>query len=194
MTSSVLLAGVGGQGLVLATRITAQVAFRSGLDAKTCDVIGLAQRGGMVWGSVRFGEKVHSPLVPKGQGDFLLATERLEGLRWIELMKPQSVVIMAREAIFPNRVLLEKEEYPQEVEATLAGLGFRAKGLDAGALARKLGNARLANTILLGALSIHLPFPVDTWVQALQDYVPPKTVSLNLKAFEGGREAAAGPR
>lgn len=116
MTVSVLLSGVGGQGLVLATRITAQVAFRSGFDVKTSDVIGLAQRGGMVWGSVRFGDKVHSPLVPKGQGDFLLATERLEGLRWIELLKPQSVIIMAKEAIFPNRVLLGKEEYPQDAE------------------------------------------------------------------------------
>jgi indolepyruvate ferredoxin oxidoreductase beta subunit len=190
MTVSVLLAGVGGQGLVLATRITAQVAFRSGFDVKTSDVIGLAQRGGMVWGSVRFGDKVHSPLVPKGQGDFLLATELLEGLRWIELLKPQSVIIMAKEAIFPNRVLLGKEAYPQDAEAALAALGFRVKGLEAGALAHKLGNARLANTILLGALSTHLPFPVDTWAQALKDHVPPKTVNLNLQAFEGGRDAA----
>ena len=190
MAVSVLLAGVGGQGLVLATRITAQVAFRSGFDVKTSDVIGLAQRGGMVWGSVRFGEKVHAPLIPRGQGDFLLAMERLEGLRWIELLKPESVIIMAREAIFPNRVLLEKEEYPAEAEAVLAALGFRVKGLDAGSLARELGNARLANTILLGALSTHLPFPVDTWAQALKDHVPPKTVSLNLQAFERGRDAA----
>lgn len=138
---------------------------------------------------MRSGKGVHSPLVPKGRGDFLLAMERLEGTGGAELMKPESVVIMAGESIFPDRALLEKDEYPKDAEAILSAMEFRVKVLNAGLLAGELGKARLANTILPGALSMHLPFPDATGAQTLQDHVPPETVSLTLQAFARRRDA-----
>jgi len=186
-TTNVLIAGVGGQGLVLTTKVVASVAFRARFDVKTSDVIGLAQRGGMVWGSVRFGEQIHAPLIPKGQGDYLLALEELEGLRWVELMKPGAVVVLNKEILYPNRVLLEKEEYPADVFGTLVTLGFDVRHIDARAIATELGNAKLANTILLGHLAQFLPFSADLWEDVIRESVPPKTVEQNLLAFARGR-------
>jgi len=186
VTTNILIAGVGGQGLVLTTRIIGSVASRAGFDVKTSDVIGLAQRGGMVWGSVRFGEAVHSPLIPKGTGDFLLGLEELEGLRWAGLMKPASTVVMSRTIIFPNRVLIEKEQYPEDIPAALTSLGLRVACVDAGSVAEKLGNLRLANTVLLGALSVYLPFPEGLWLDVLRASVPAHTVELNQAAFREG--------
>lgn len=188
MTTNVLIAGVGGQGLVLTTRVVSHVAFRSGFSVKTSDVIGLSQRGGMVFGSVRFGEDVYSPLIPRGTGDFLLALEDLEGLRWVELMKSGAVIITSKEVIYPNRVLIEKEEYPPDVEGVLRGLGFTLKPLDSKAIARELGNVKLANAVLLGYLSKYLPFTVDTWIEVIKENVPPQTVEQNVQAYYRGRE------
>ncbi|MBT9133921.1 MAG: hypothetical protein DDT37_01103 [Firmicutes bacterium] len=187
MTTNILIAGVGGQGLVLATRIVGGVAFRAGLQVKTCDVIGLAQRGGMVWGSVRFGHAVHSPLIPEGQGDFLLAMEELEGLRWVSLLKAGAVVVLSRETILPNRALLEKDDYPKDVPAQLATHGLKTVCVEANSIARQLGNKRLANTVLLGALSNYLPFAPDTWLEVLRESVPSATIELNEAAFGLGR-------
>jgi indolepyruvate ferredoxin oxidoreductase beta subunit len=185
-TTNILIAGVGGQGLVLATRIIAGVTYKAGFQVKTSDVIGLSQRGGMVWGSVRFGDvrSVRSPLIPRGHGDFLLALEDLEGLRWVELMKPGAVIITGREEILPNRVLIEKEEYPKDIIGKLTELGFSVQTLDAKAIAREIGNLRLANTVLLGRLSRHLPFAAQLWTEVLRENVPPHTIEQNLLAFE----------
>jgi len=184
-TTNILIAGVGGQGLVLATRIIAGVAYKAGFQVKTSDVIGLSQRGGMVWGSVRFGD-VHSPLIPRGHGDFLLALEDLEGLRWVELMKRGAVIITGKEEILPNRVLIEKEEYPKDITGKLTELGFSVQTLDAKAIAREIGNLRLANTVLLGSLSRHLPFAAELWAETLRESVPPHTIEQNLLAFQKG--------
>jgi indolepyruvate ferredoxin oxidoreductase beta subunit len=188
--TSIMIAGVGGQGLVLATRIVASVALAEGCDVKTGDVVGLAQRGGMVWGSVRFGEVVHSPLIPAGSGDFMLAMEALEGLRWAHLLKPGATVLLNNYSIFPNRVLLEKDVYPEDVPGLLKARGLETVSIDAETMAEEMGNRKLANTILLGALSASLPFPVKTWQGVISENVPPKTVELNLKAFDAGRDAA----
>jgi len=186
MTTNILIAGVGGQGLVLTTRVIGTVAFSSGFDVKTSDVIGLSQRGGMIWGSVRFGSDVHSPLIPMGQGDFLLGLEELEALRWVALMKPASTVVLSQETIFPNRVLIEKEPYPIDIPATLTAAGLRVVSVDARSVAQRLGNLRLANTVLRGVLSTYLPFPAATWLQVLEDNVPKHTVELNHAAFQAG--------
>ncbi len=189
-TTSVLIAGVGGQGLVLATRIISHVAFKMGLNVKTSDVIGLSQRGGMVWGSVRLGAEVAAPLIPKGTGDFLVAMEELEALRWTELMKPGATIILSREVVFPNRVLIEKEDYPEDIDGKLLARGFGVKTVDSQAIAKEIGNIRLANTVLLGVLSSYLPFAVDAWVEVIKENVPPKTIEQNLQAFQRGRELA----
>jgi indolepyruvate ferredoxin oxidoreductase beta subunit len=121
---NILIAGVGGQGLVMATNIVSKVAFYEGYDIKTSDVIGLAQRGGLVWGCIRFGKEVPSPLIPNGKGDILLAMEQFEALRWTHLMRVNAKVILNTEKIYPNRVLIEKEEYPENIEQTLKNKGF----------------------------------------------------------------------
>jgi len=131
---------------------------------------------------VRYGD-VHSPLIPQASGDFLLALEDLEGLRWVELMKPGAVIITGNEEILPNRVLLEKEAYPTDITGTLSTLGFNVQTLDARAIAREIGNLRLANTVLLGSLSCHLPFAPELWINVLRENVPTHTVEQNLLAF-----------
>lgn len=188
-TTSILIAGVGGQGLVLATNIISHVAFKEGLDVKTSDVIGLSQRGGMVWGCVRFGGRVHSPLIPAGLGDYLVAMEDLEGLRWSKLMKPCATIITAKKQVLPNRVLLEKDEYPANVVDSLLKQGFQVKTIDADRIAREIGNSRLSNTVLLGHLSTYLPFANETWLQVIRESVPPKTIELNERAFQEGRRS-----
>lgn len=187
--TNIMITGVGGQGLVLATKIISRAAFLEGYDIKTSDVIGLAQRGGMVWGCVRFGESVPSPLIPNGQGDIMLAMEELEGLRWTHLMKDGAIVILNREQIYPNRVLIEKDEYPANIEGKLMDKGFAVETIDAKGIAGAAGTVKASNTALLGSLSRHLPFSLDTWHKAIRENVPEKTIDINIMAFNKGREA-----
>lgn len=186
-TTNILISGVGGQGLVVATQILAEVAFKEGFDIKTSDVIGLSQRGGMVWGSVRFGKKVYSALIPSGEGDVLLAMEKLEALRWANSLKPGATVVLNEECIYPNKVLLEKVEYPVNVKETLEDKGFQVMPVDAKELARESGSIKAANTVLLGKLSRFLPFTERTWIEVIKKNVPAGTEDLNIKAFYLGR-------
>ncbi|MDF2674172.1 MAG: pyruvate ferredoxin/flavodoxin oxidoreductase, partial [Clostridiales bacterium] len=133
--TNILISGVGGQGLVMATNIISKAAFYEGYDIKTSDVIGLSQRGGLVWGCVRFGSEVPSPLIPNHQGDILLAMEQLEALRWIHLMKSNAKIIINEERIYPNRVLLEKEEYPEVIPEVLEKKGVEVYTLNANNMA-----------------------------------------------------------
>jgi indolepyruvate ferredoxin oxidoreductase, beta subunit len=186
--TNIIITGVGGQGLVLATNIISSAAFYEGYDIKTSDVIGLSQRGGMVWGLVRFGKAVPSPLVPNGQGDILVAMERLEGLRWTHLLKDNATVILSDETIFPNRVLLEKEEYPEAIGERLLSKGYTVEYVDAKRISKEIGNTKVSNTILIGKLSKRLPFSPETWYRVIKENVPQKSVDINIEAFNRGRE------
>ncbi|QNO15541.1 indolepyruvate oxidoreductase subunit beta [Alkalicella caledoniensis] len=186
MTTNIIIAGVGGQGLVLATRIISEVAIRAGYDAKTSDVIGLSQRGGKVWGIVKFGDKVHSPVVGLKEGDILVALEPLEALRWVDHLKDNAKVVINTQQIFPNRVLLEKEDYPQNIEDKIEERGFTIDKVDALNIAEEIGNLKLINTIILGRLARLLPFGIDVWIEVLKEMVPPNTTVSNLLAFQRG--------
>jgi indolepyruvate ferredoxin oxidoreductase beta subunit len=186
--TNIYTAGVGGQGLVLTTDIISEVAFLEGFDVKSNDVIGLSQRGGKVWGSIRFGEKVHSSLIPNGEGDILLSMEQLEGLRWSSALKKGSKIIFNEEVIFPNRVLLEKDEYPENIKENLIEKGYDVISVSAKEIGRSLGNIKTGNIILLGKLSNYLPFKDDTWLKVIAKKVPPKTVEVNFSAFKAGRQ------
>lgn len=186
-TTNIIISGVGGQGLVLGTKILAEVAFKEGFDMKSSDVIGLSQRGGMVWGSVRFGEKVGSAVISEGECDILLALEQLEGLRWSKALKKGAKLILNNEIIYPNRVLLEKEEYPENIGEKLEKKGYEVINVDAKKLAKEAGNAKASNTVLLGVLSKYLPFSQEAWIQAIKENVPPKTIEMNIEAFKAGR-------
>lgn len=182
-TKNILLAGVGGQGLVLTTEIIVEVAFREGLDVKSNDVIGLSQRGGKVWGSIRFGDKIHSPNIPSGQGDILLALEPLEGLRWSHMLKDDALIIMNTYEIAPTPVLMEIANYPDNILSQL-NIKYNVLSIDAIEEGQKLGNTKVANTFLLGFLARNLSFRKETWVEVIKSKVPPKAIDSNLRAFE----------
>jgi indolepyruvate ferredoxin oxidoreductase beta subunit len=187
-TVNVVLAGVGGQGSVLAGQILARVAMRAGYSAAASEVHGMAQRGGSVISTVRFGPKVLSPAVPEGEADFLLAFEKLEALRYANVLKPGGVALVNDQRITPTIESLKLAPYPDDadVKAALserAGTVLLVPGLE---IALELGDARLANTVLLGVLSTFLDVSEEAWRQAIADLVPPKTVELNQRAFTEG--------
>lgn len=182
---NIMVAGVGGQGLVLATKIIAEAALQAGLDVKTNDVVGLSQRGGMVWGSVRMGEKVNSPNIPVGEGDILLGMEPLEALRWKGLLRKGAVIAINEKRTYPSAVLLEQKEYPEdEIEALQND--YELIHVDAVREAKEAGNIKAANTIMLGILAKHLDIDLDVWEKVLLENVPPKARDANIEAFKRG--------
>ena len=185
-TVDIALAGVGGQGSVLAGRIVARAAEVDGRDVATSEVHGMSQRGGSVFSTVRYGANVLSPMIPKGEADVLLAFERLEALRYLGYLTEGGIVVVNDQRIPPALESLKVAPYPDNVAEILRHHTDRVwmvPGLDR---AVKLGNPKLANTVALGALSTQLDLSVDAWRQALRELVPAKTVDLNLAAFEAG--------
>lgn len=185
MNKNIMLAGVGGQGLVLATKIISEAAFKAGFDVKTNDVIGLSQRGGMVWGSVRIGEKVYSPNIPPKEGDILIGLEPLEAYRWSHLLKDGGYIILNTKEVYPTPVLLEQEEYPNE-EIDKLEEKYKIVKIDAREEAKKAGNIKAANLILIGMLAKLLDISTDVWEETIRENVPPKAIEANINAFYRG--------
>ncbi len=185
MNTNIILAAVGGQGLVLTTNIICEAAFKAGFDVKSNDVVGLSQRGGKVWGSVRIGKKVFSPNIPPKSGDFLLGMEPLEGYRWSGSMKDGGTVILNTKVIPPVPVMFEDAPYPVELFDELDKT-YHLITINAVESALKLGSEKVANTFLLGILAQKLEIPVDCWKEALSENVPSKFIEMNIKAFEIG--------
>lgn len=186
-----VLAGVGGQGILLSSDILCLVGMIAGYDVKKTDVHGMAQRGGSVISHVRLADHVYSPMVPLGGADVLLGFEKLEACRWLHYLRSDGVAVVNDEAI-PTLALESRVPYPDDA-TILSLLQARARRVDllpAGALAAQLGNARVANVILLGALSCSLDIPVAVWQRAVAERVPAKARELNLRAFELGRAKA----
>jgi indolepyruvate ferredoxin oxidoreductase beta subunit len=181
--TNILVTGVGGQGLVLTTKLLAEAAFIEGYDLKTSDVIGLSQRGGAVWGSVRFGEKVHSALIPEGEVDILLAMEQLEALRWTHTLKKDAKIILNNQCIYLNQVLIEKKDYPDNIAGKLQSLGFDVISVNAIDAAKAIGNIKVINLILLGKLSLYLPFSEETWLRVIEKNMSQNIADINKKAF-----------
>jgi indolepyruvate ferredoxin oxidoreductase beta subunit len=186
--TNVLIVGVGGQGVILASEILTEVAMRSGLDAKKSEVHGMAQRGGAVSSHVRFGTKVYSPLIAVGDADVLLAFEALEAVRWAHFTNKSSKILANDVRLIPTTAFLSKgTTYPDDPFAELEKSGYHADKIPADQIAKDLGNVRLANTILLGALSKHLDISEKIWLETIEARVPIKTIELNRKAFQRGR-------
>lgn len=185
--TNIMIAGVGGQGLVLTTDIITQAAFLEGYEVASNDVIGLAQRGGKVHGSVRFGKKVPTPNVPSGSASVLLGLEKLETLRFAGEVMVGGTVLMNTREIYPNPVIMEQAEYPPDIEARIEARGIRLVAIDSEKEAKALGNIRVANTILIGALSTLVDISEECFLAAIRKKVPPKTVEANLRAFASGR-------
>jgi indolepyruvate ferredoxin oxidoreductase beta subunit len=187
-----LLAGVGGQGTILASNVLAEVALAAGFDVKKSEVHGMAQRGGSVNTHVRWdAEKVYSPLIGLGEADMLLVFERAEALRYAEYLKPGGVAVVNEHTIEPITVTSGGAHYPAgaEMRAVYDEVTDRLHVVPGTAIARELGNARAANVVLLGAISRFLDVPQETWLQVIEARVPPRYVELNRQAFLLGRQA-----
>jgi len=190
MTSAVtniLLVGVGGQGILLASEILAEAFMLAGFDVKKSEIHGMSQRGGSVVSHVRFGEKVFSPVVPEGEGDILFGFELLETFRYLDLLRPGARVIANDFRIPPPSVLLGNESYPEDLCGRISARFPDFTLLDGLKLATEAGNPRVANTVLLGAVSKHIQIDESAWYKALEKMVPAKALDINLRAFRAGR-------
>ncbi len=186
-TQSVVLAGVGGQGILLASEILAKAAMAAGYDVKTNEVHGMAQRGGSVVAQVRFGAEVHSPLVARGTARVLGSLEQVEALRFWEYLAQNGLAVVNAQAVVPVTVSSGSAKYPEDVEARLRRAFSRLVYMNAAEEALKLGDIRAANTVLLGAISKGLDLPIDAWQEAIASSVKAKIVDLNIRTFELGR-------
>jgi indolepyruvate ferredoxin oxidoreductase beta subunit len=187
--TNVLIAGVGGQGVILSSEILALAALADGLDVKQGEFHGVAQRGGAVFSHVRFGDQVHSPMSPRSQVDYLLALERLEALRYAHFVRPGGTIIVNDHKVEPIR-MADQRPYPDEGVDFLKAQGFQVVLVPATTTAIELGNYRAANVILLGTLAGHLEIPQDVWTRTLEERIPAKLLDLNRKAFSAGQEFA----
>jgi len=189
-----LLAGVGGQGIILASEILSDVGAAAGYDVKKSEVHGMSQRGGSVDSHVRWGEKVYSPVIPRGEVDYLLSFEMMEGARHLPFLAPQGVIIVSTQRVPPLVVSTGVAAYPSAADL-LAAYRARARevvAIDALGAALRLGRPQLVSTIMLGALSTFLELNEGAWLQVIEQRVPARAVAMNLDAFQAGRSLAVG--
>ncbi|OPL19666.1 MAG: hypothetical protein AVO35_01460 [Candidatus Aegiribacteria sp. MLS_C] len=185
--TNVIICGTGGQGILLASEVMCAAALSAGNDVKKSEVHGMAQRGGSVSSHVRFGEKIYSPLVEEGCADLILAMEKMEGLRWAPYLSPVGKLVACDLRIFPMTVNTGLAEYP-DVDALMIEHGLPVQLVPAVEIAEELGNMRVVNVVLIGAVSPHLPMEVEHWHRAIRERVPAKHHEVNLEAFRRGRE------
>jgi len=187
-TVNVLFAGVGGQGIVLASSLLAGICLQAGYDVKQSEVHGMAQRGGSVSSHVRFGKTVHSPTIAAGEADYLLAFEILEGMRSCDQLAADGVALINTQRIEPITVTSGATDYPEDLAASLRSRCPNLALVDAFDIAGKAGSVRATNMALLGSLSARLEFDQELWRKAIAERVPPKTLEVNWNAFEEGHQ------
>ncbi len=186
---NIILTGVGGQGILMASEIISEAAVQAGYDVKKSEVHGMAQRGGSVNSHVRFGEKVYSTLVTKGDCDLLLGFEKLEALRMASFVKKDGNIIVNNQRINPSTVIIGSATYPENIEETLKGHFKSVTFMDALRIGQQAGNPRTANTAMLGAASRLLDIPADIWEKVIIQRVPERAIEANLKSFQMGLES-----
>jgi indolepyruvate ferredoxin oxidoreductase beta subunit len=186
--TNILLVGVGGQGILLASEILSETFMLAGYDVKKSEIHGMSQRGGSVVSHVRYGQEVFSPLVPEGEGDILFGFELMETYRYLPLLKKGGAVVVNDLEIPPSSVLMGQENYPEGLAEKIREQFPDFLLVDGQGLAREAGNLRAANTVLLGAVSRRLDIAESYWMQALEKMVPSKALDVNRKAFQLGRE------
>lgn len=188
-TINFLLVGVGGQGVLMASNILASVGMMAGYEVKKSEIHGMSQRGGNVSSHVRWGEAVFSPIIPDSETDFLLAFEAMEALRYLPMLKRESVLLVDRHRIVPVTVTGGSAEYPayEAIETVLRQVSDNFRWVDGGNMAATMGNSRVANIITLGLLSTYLNVADDIWKEAITRRVPQKFTELNFRAWEAGR-------
>lgn len=191
---NVLVVGVGGQGVIMVSKVLATLCQQLGYEVKQSEVHGMAKRGGSVFSHVRFGERVYSPTIPVGQADILVALEWAEGLRWLPYLKPDTGFFIAdTQQIVPPFACRDRKHgavlaYAKETVVDIASQISNCFAANAGQMADELGNAKAANTLLLGMMSTALDFPVSKWREVISQFVPGATVDTNMEAFDRGRD------
>ena len=188
-TKNIIIVGVGGQGSLLASKLLGQLLLSEGYDVKVSEVHGMSQRGGSVITYVRFGDKVYSPVVDKGEADFIVSFEILETARWISCLKPSGQIVTNTQQIDPMPVITGAATYPENLVEKMRAKGFKVDAMDCLSLAKKAGSAKAVNIVLLGRLSHYFDIPQESWQAALKACVPAKFLEMNLKAFELGKAA-----
>lgn len=188
-TKNIMIVGVGGQGSLLASKLLGKLFLSRGYDVKVSEVHGMSQRGGSVVTYVRYGDKVYSPIIDKGQADFILSFELLEAARWTEYLKPGGRIVTNTQQINPMPVITGAAQYPQGLVEEMRRAGMDVDAFDALSLAEEAGSAKAVNIVLLGRLSKSFDFSRAEWEQAIQESVPPKFLELNLRAFALGASA-----
>lgn len=188
-TGNILFSGVGGQGILLASEITAHSLLKAGFDAKKSEVHGMAQRGGSVTAQLRYGKKVWSPLIEPGCADIQVAFEMMEAVRYITSLHQGSTVIVNTQRILPPAVATGQTAYPENVLNHLTACGIRVVPIDAFDIAREVGEVRTANVVMVGALSVFLPVAAEIYEEVIASRVPERFRDVNLQAFQAGRKA-----
>ena len=188
-TTNVMIVGVGGQGSLLASKLLGRLLLDQGYDVKVSEVHGMSQRGGSVVTYVRFGDKVYSPVIDKGEADYILSFELLEAARWLEYLKPGGQVVVSTQQIDPMPVISGAAAYPEQLVEKMTAAGARVDAMDALTLAEQVGSSKAVNIVLMGRLSHYFDLPEQAWQQALEACVPPKFLELNRRAFQLGKNA-----
>ena len=184
-TKNIMIVGVGGQGTLLTSRILGGITTAAGYDVKLSEVHGMAQRGGSVVTFVRYGETVAEPIVEEGQADVLIEFERLEALRYAHFLKKDGVLIVNDQRIDPITVVTGAAKYPENIIEDLSKK-YKVISVDAMTEAKKLGNSKVFNTIIIGVAAKHMDFAKEDWIKVIENTVPAKTVDINKAAFEAG--------
>lgn len=188
-TQNIMIVGVGGQGSLLASKLLGRMLLQKGYDIKVSEVHGMSQRGGSVVTYVRFGDKVYSPVIDKGEADFIVSFELLEAARWTEYLKPGGKIVVNTQQISPMPVITGAAEYPQGLEKQMKSAGLNVDAFDALALAEQAGSSKAVNIVLMGHLSRNFDFTEEAWMDAIEKSVPAKSLELNKTAFRLGRNA-----
>ncbi|MGE5404201.1 MAG: indolepyruvate oxidoreductase subunit beta [Candidatus Saccharibacteria bacterium] len=185
---NILIVGVGGQGTLLASRIIAQAAIQMGHDVKVSEIHGMAQRGGSVVSQVRYGNKVFSPIIKKGEADVILAFEKLEAARYLDFLRKGGSIIINDDRIDPAPVMSGDAKYPEKLEEKIASVVPRTIVIDATSVAKKCGNVKAANTVLVGVMGREVGIPDEALEEAINKVVPAKAREVNQKALAAGRD------
>ena len=185
MTKKIMIVGVGGQGTLLASRILGNTVINEGFDVKVSEVHGMSQRGGSVVTYVKYGEKVYSPIIDKGEADIILAFELLEAYRALPFLKKGGKMIVNTQSIDPMPVITGAAKYPENIGEKLTG-AVDTTLVDALELAKQAGNSKAVNVVLIGVMAKASDIPYEKWIETIKTTVPPKFLDINLKAFELG--------
>mgnify|MGYP005794718121 FL=1 len=188
-TKNIMIVGVGGQGSLLASKLLGRLLLDQGYDVKVSEVHGMSQRGGSVVTYVRYGDKVYSPVIDKGEADFIVSFELLEAARWLEFLRPDGRLITNTQQTNPMPVITGAAEYPQNLVDKMTAAGAQVDAMDALALAEEAGSSRAVNMVLMGRLSRYFDLPEEVWQNAITNSVPEKFLELNRKAFHLGRNS-----